>query len=80
MTGDQTFTEKQATRLRLERKGDVFMASVAGADGSFSPVLSTTVALRNPVYLGLGVCAHNAQGSLTVRFRNVEVQRLPASH
>ena len=77
---DETFPEKHAARLRLERKGNVFTASVAGADGKFSHFLSTTVPLGNPVYVGLGVCAHNAQGLLTVTFRDVKVERRTASH
>ena len=74
MTADSTFPQAHAVRLRLERKGDVFMAQVAGADGTLSAPLSTTVALHNPVYVGLGVCSHKADGLLTVTFRNVRVE------
>lgn len=69
-TRDITASEHGATRIRIERKGDVFTASTESADGKFTAFASQTVALKGPVYVGLGVCSHNAKGLVTVNFAN----------
>ncbi|HVX64965.1 MAG TPA: hypothetical protein VHA11_00105, partial [Bryobacteraceae bacterium] len=60
-------------RVRLTRAGDYFYMSVAGegedlhlAGGSLK------VALKDPVYIGIGVSAHNKDNIETAVFRNVE--------
>jgi WD40 repeat protein len=44
--------------IRLERDGDVFTLSVSRYAG-FQPVGSVSLALKDPVYAGLIVCAHD---------------------
>jgi hypothetical protein len=39
----------------------------------------TTIALEDPVYVGIGVCAHDAEGLTTVGFSNVSIERPSAS-
>jgi hypothetical protein len=67
------------TRLQIVRRGDVFTVSAGPVDGSArQPMVASepvTVVLRGPVYVGIGVCAHNADGLATVTFRRVKVER-----
>lgn len=67
-TKDITASEHGATRIRIERSGSIFKASTQAADGSWKPFATQTVALTGPVYIGLGVCAHDAKGLATVTF------------
>jgi len=65
-------------RIRLERRGDRF-TMLAGKPGE--PLTTTgpaTVALHDPVYVGLAVCSHDANILETAVFSNVTVQSLPA--
>jgi len=57
--------------LRLERHGDVFTLSVTGDNGLFQPVGSLSVALKDPVYVGLIVCSHDNSVTETAVFSNV---------
>ncbi|MGD0799837.1 MAG: hypothetical protein ABR906_00830 [Terracidiphilus sp.] len=59
--------------IRIERKGNLFTASVLTADGKMTPFSSTTIALNDSVYVGIGVCAHNANGLTTAVFSNVSL-------
>ena len=71
-------------RLRIERKGDQF-TFYAGPDDHADhddqnlvanpPV---TVILYDPVYIGLGVCAHDGNGLATVTFSKVTLTPPPA--
>src|SRR4051812_18936372 len=54
--------------VKLERTGDLFTMFVARAGKPFAPVGSVTVKLADPVYVGLGVCSHEAKSSATVLF------------
>jgi hypothetical protein len=74
-TADVTLPEHGATRLRIERSGDKFTASAASADGKFTPFSTQTIVLTGPVYVGIGVCAHDAAGLATVSFANVSIER-----
>jgi TolB protein len=61
--------------IRLERHGDVFeMWVAASADKPLEKVGSTTLALHDPVYAGLGVCAHDADRMETAVFSNVKIE------
>lgn len=63
--------------LRLVRQGNEFMLYVAGSDGVFKKVGSARVELRDPVYIGLAVCAHDADALTTAIFNNVKISRTP---
>jgi len=63
--------------LRLERRGNTFTLSVAGANREFKPVGSAAVELRDPVYVGLVVCSHDAQALQTAAFAQVDVLSSP---
>jgi hypothetical protein len=67
------------TRLQIVRRGDVYTVSAGPVGGSVGqPMVASepvTVVLRGPVYVGIGVCAHDADGLATVTFRRVKVER-----
>ena len=61
-------------RLRLVRKGGRFTMLAGKPDGelkAFGPI--GIVSLRDPVYVGLGVCSHEANKLETALFTNVTV-------
>lgn len=61
--------------LRLERRGNMFTLFVAGANGQFKKVGSASVELHDPVYIGLAVCAHDANALTTAVFSNVKISK-----
>lgn len=67
-------TSKPVT-VRIQRDGDLYVASVAGPDGQFGRFASAVIALHDPLYAGIGVCAHVANGMATVSFSKVAIDR-----
>jgi len=65
---------KAPATVKLERDGNVFTASVAKDGGPFQPVGAVSLALGDPVYVGLAVSAHNAKNSETALFSRVSLQ------
>jgi Tol biopolymer transport system component len=64
--------------VKLERDGDVFTVSVAKNAGPFQPVGSLSLTMPDPVYVGLGVTAHNAKNLETALISNVALtSRVP---
>jgi Tol biopolymer transport system component len=62
-------------RLRIEKRGAYFSMSLAGADGDFHPAGgSTRVALKEPFYVGIGVCSHDKNVVERAVFSNVELK------
>ena len=60
-------------RLRLDKIGDTVYLSLAGADGVFAPSgCSVRLPVSGEYYVGLGVCAHNADGFESAVFSKVE--------
>jgi TolB protein len=57
-TNDTLSNQHGSTRLRIERKRNQFRASVGEHGGMLVPVSPVTVVMRDPVYLGIGVCPH----------------------
>ncbi len=57
--------------VKLERDGDVFTVSASKNGGPFQPVGAVSLAIADPVFVGLGVCAHNAKNSETALISNV---------
>ena len=67
-------------RVRLEKRGDYFYAFVSGKDGKLEPAgASTKLVLNGPLYVGIGVCAHDKDVTETAVFSNVKIESLPAS-
>jgi regulation of enolase protein 1 (concanavalin A-like superfamily) len=73
-TADVTAAEHGATRLRIERSGNRFTAYTGSAGGKLTAFSNTTIAMEGPVYVGIGVCAHDAGGLTTVSFSNVSIE------
>ncbi|PYQ22496.1 MAG: biopolymer transporter TolR [Acidobacteria bacterium] len=65
---------KAPATIRLERTGDLFTLSVSRDGRRFQPVGSVTVALADPVYAGLGVCAHDAASTATAVLSRVSLE------
>ena len=57
--------------VKLERDADVFTVSVAKKGGPFQPVGALSLALPDPVYVGLGVSAHNSKNRETALLSHV---------
>ena len=74
-TKDLTAPEHKSTTLRLERKGDVFTAYAQKPDGTMDPFASYIVPMTGDVYVGLGVCPHDAEGLATATFSNVKIEQ-----
>lgn len=77
----QGATTKQVTSalarplsLRLEREGDNFTLSAALEGQPFETAGSAKVELKDPVYVGLGVCAHDAQALESAVFSGVNLE------
>lgn len=69
-TADLTSTVHAPVRLKIERKGDQF-TSYAG-DTASGPV---KIVLHDPVYVGIGMCAHKADGIETAVFSKVKIEK-----
>jgi TolB protein len=64
-------------RMRLEKRGDLFYAFVAGKDGQLHPAgASTKLALSGDFYVGIGVSAHEKDDLQTAVFSDVRVEAL----
>jgi TolB protein len=74
-TKDTVAPERKSKRLRLERKGNVFTASAERPDGTFDAFASYTVPMEGELYMGLGVCAHDADGLATATFSKVKIEQ-----
>jgi TolB protein len=66
-------------RVRIERRGAQFLMSVGKPGEALVASVPATVSLEGPVYIGIGVCSHDAQGLETAVFSNVSIQELPPS-
>jgi TolB protein len=85
--GEQTLEMKQKAtsdlgapvRIRIERRGDRFTMLAGKPGGTLTTTGPATVALHDPVYVGLAVCSHDANVLETAVFSNVSVQPVPAA-
>lgn len=67
---------KGPTRIRLERRGNRFTMFAGNPGEELKPAGPATVALKDPVYVGLAVSSHKADITETAVFSNVRVERL----
>ncbi len=74
-TEDTTAPQHNSVRLRIGRKGNTFTAYAESSDGKMVAFGSKTIVLHDPVYVGIGVCAHNANGLNTATFSNIQIQQ-----
>jgi Tol biopolymer transport system component len=62
--------------LRIERHGDVFFLYVRKDGKEFQPVGSVSVALKDPLYVGLIVCSHDDTTTETAVFSKTDFKSL----
>jgi len=74
-TEDTTSTEHGSTRLLIERKGNQYTVSAGEAGQKLTASPSVTIILNDPVYVGIGVCPHNAEGFEEAIFSNVKIEQ-----
>ena len=66
---------KGPKRLRIEKRGNYVSMSIAGAGEELRPAGGTfRLTLKEPFYVGLGVCAHNDKNLERALFSNVELK------
>jgi TolB protein len=73
LTLEQTSIVQGADVLQLERRGGSYILSVARFGEPFTVEKSVDVALGDAVFVGLFVCAHNADRTETAVFDNVRI-------
>ena len=69
---------KGPTRIRIERRGNQFTMLAGNPGEELKPVGPATVALQDPVYVGLAVSSHKADLLETAVFSNVKIEVLQA--
>ena len=62
------------TRIRIERHGEKFTMYAGKPGEELQSTGPATVTLRDPVYIGLGVCSHSADVLETAVFSNVKIE------
>ena len=65
--------------LHLDRRGNTFTLAAAMEGGGFETAGSAEVVLRDPVYIGLAVCSHDAAALETALFGRVSIVSEAAS-
>jgi TolB protein len=60
-------------RIRIERRGNVFTMFAGNAGEDLKAAGTATVVLQDPVYVGIGVCSHDADVVETAVFSNVQL-------
>jgi TolB protein len=67
-------------RLRIEKRGAYFSMWLADGSGEFRPAGgSTRIALKEPFYVGIGVCSHDKDVVEKAVFSNVELKPTEAA-
>jgi hypothetical protein len=62
-------------RLRIEKRGAYFSLWLADEKGEFHPAGSSTrIALKEPFYVGIGVCSHDKDVVERAAFSNIELK------
>lgn len=77
----QVFTQVEGTvRLRIVRQGSRFTMYAGKPNEELKPVGPVEyISLKDPVYVGLGVCSHVATTLETAIFSNVKLEEAPAA-
>jgi TolB protein len=74
-TQEMRSTLKAPLRIRIERRGDQFTMYAGKPGEELQPTGAATVVLKDPVYVGLGVCSHSADVLETAVFSNVKIEK-----
>lgn len=65
---------KAPRRIRIVRRGDRFVMYGGTVQGEMRASEAVTVRMKDPVYVGLGVCSHEADMLETAAFSNVSIK------
>jgi TolB protein len=60
--------------IMLKRNGDLFTLFAAGKNGTFTPICSKKMQLKDPIYTGLAVCSHDPDKKETAVFSSVQLE------
>jgi regulation of enolase protein 1 (concanavalin A-like superfamily) len=73
-TLEQRSTLNMPARIRIARRGNQFTMYAAKEGEELIPTGPATVVLQDPVYVGIGVCSHDANVLETAIFSNVRIE------
>ncbi len=64
--------------MRIEKRGDQFQMFAAAAEDELKPIGEPfKLSLKEPFYIGLGVCSHDNSKLERVEFAKVKIEKLP---
>lgn len=66
-------------RIRIERRGDRITAYAGNPGQELAPIGQAAVGFQGPVYVGMGVCSHDANILETALFTNVTLETAAAT-
>jgi hypothetical protein len=79
-TGEIQAGVSTPSRLGLEKRGDYLTLSAAAAGEPLRPAgAAIRLRMQDPFYVGLGVCAHDADAVTIAEFSHVQLTTLPAA-
>jgi TolB protein len=73
-TDDTLSSEHGSTRLRIERKGNQFTVFAGEPGQALVPAPPMMIVMQDPVYVGVGVWAHNRDALEEAIFSNVKIE------
>ncbi len=77
VTAEARSTLKAPRRIRIERRGNQFTMYAGNPGEPLSPAGPVAIQMRDPVYVGLAVCSHEAAAIQGANFSNVKIESLP---
>lgn len=79
-TEEVQFSTSAPAQLGIEKRGNYITLLAAGAGKTLHPTgAAYRLPLREPFYIGLGVCSHDADAVTQAEFSKVEITELPAA-
>ena len=79
ITADTTSTQHGSIRLRIERKGNQYTVYAGEPGEELVAMAPITINLNDPVYVGIGICPHNADGFEQAIFSHVKIEQHAAT-
>ena len=79
ITQELRSTLNAPVRIRIERRGNQFTISAGKPGEELTSTGPQSVELTGPVYVGIGVCSHNAAVLETAVFSNLQIEPLAAT-
>ncbi|HZO51421.1 MAG TPA: hypothetical protein VFB63_01825 [Bryobacteraceae bacterium] len=76
-TQEQRSALKGPMRIRLQRRGNQFTIQAGAPGEALTTTGPQTLAMSDPIYVGIGVCSHDASVLETAVFTNVRLEQPP---